>query len=182
MQKHLFKFEKLIINRRKMYFHNLKYFPQILNLYIKYMQYLEDDFSSIRENILTGLLDYIEYVSPHFYLVLCENELCGFFALENIIGKNQNLYSAYVVTCFKKKYWGTFTKLAGHSFLKFCFEELGIRKLKAIIYPQNYRVRGILKNCGFVKEAKLFGETLKDGKPQDLEIYSVFNLKEKKCK
>ena len=171
-----FRFERLIINRRMGVFQNLKYFPYVMSLYVKYLKVLEDDFSKMQENVFDGMLDFIEKTSPHFYLVLSEDEVCGFFCLDNFIGVADKLYSAEVITCFYKKYWGTFTKYAGLSFKDFCFKELGLTKLKAIIYPQNYRVRGILNSCGFVKEASLKGETLKNGKLQNVDIYSTFNL------
>lgn len=177
MQKQLFRFERLVVNRAQMVFKNLKYFPQLVRLYLKYVRFLEDDFSPFVDNPFDSMIAYLDKTSPHFYLVLSEDEVCGFFALENIVGKNDFLHSAYVVTCFDKKYWGTFTRYAGLSFVDFCFNELGLVKLKAIVYPQNYRVRGILNSCGFKKEALLKAETLKDGKHQDLELYSAFNAK-----
>jgi len=184
MPKQLFRFERLIINRKIGVFQNLKYFPQVLRLYLKYLQFLEDDFSLIVENVFDGTIDFVEKISPHFYLVLNEDEVCGFFCLENFVGKANNLYSAEVVTCFDKKYWGTFTKYAGQSFKDFCFDELALVKLKALVYPQNTRVRAILRECGFSLEAVLKMETLKEGVLQDLEIYSAFNqrkIKEVKC-
>ena len=185
MQKQLFRFERLVVDRSRMVFKNLKYFSPLLKLYLKYIRFLEDDFSLFAENPFDALLAYLEQTSPHFYLVLSGDEVCGFFALEDIVGKNNDLYSAYVVTCFDKKYWGTFTKYAGRAFVDFCFNQLGLVKLKAFVYPQNYRVRGILNSCGFQKEALLKAETLKNGKEQSLEIYSVFNsqkILEEKCK
>lgn len=168
-----------------MEFKNLKYFSQLFKLYLKHIRFLEDDFSPFVDNPFDSMIAYLEKTSPHFYLVLSKDEICGFFVLEDIVGKNDKLYSAYVVTCFDKKYWGTFTKYAGQVFVDFCFNDLGLMKLKAIVYPQNFRVRGILNSCGFKKEALLKAETLKNGKCQDLEVYSLFNSQkfmEEKCK
>ena len=175
MQKQQFRFERLIIKPTCGVFENVKYFPQVLHLYKKYLRNLEDDFSSFYKFTYASLFRFIEKTSPHFYLVLLDDEVCGFFCLENIIGTNSHLHSAEVVTCFAQKYWGTFTKYAGKIFRDFCFDILGIYKLKALIYPQNFRVKAILKACDFDKEAHLKGETLKNGVRQDIEIYSVYN-------
>ena len=45
------------------------------------------------------------------------------------------------------------------------------------MYPDNYRVKTLLKNAGFVKEALLKNETLRNGKLQDIEVYAVFKNK-----
>ena len=84
-----YRFERLIINREMRLFYNLKYFPQVMKLYVKYLKYLEDDFSIFSENLLLGIVEFIEITSPHFYLVLLGDEVCGFFALERPIGSNK---------------------------------------------------------------------------------------------
>ena len=175
MLKRVFRFDRLVINRETLEFKNLRFLPDVLRLYYKYFRYLEDDFSTLASDNLAKFIDYVEKIGAHFYLVLSEDELCGFFLLERIVGNRKILHSAEVVTCFYPKYWGTFTKYAGAEFAKYCFEILGFLKLKAIIYPQNSRVLPILKACGFKKEALLKGETIKDGLLQDVEIYAVFN-------
>ncbi len=179
MPKQIFRFERIIIQSGGRCV-NLKYFPKVLELYVKYMRYLEDDFSLFKLNALDALVEYIRKISPHFYLVISNEEVCGFFALENLIGNNENIFSAQVITCFFPKYWGVFTKQAGLIFTDFCFDILGIQKLKAVIYPENARVKSILKICGFEKEAFLKSETLRNGCLQDIEVYSVFNTTRKK--
>jgi len=178
MHKHRFRFDSLIIDRTGGNFNNFKYFPQVYGLYIKYLECFEDDFSQFRRNALNGMVDFVEKTSSHFYLVLNGDELCGFFALERFIGN----YSAEVVTCFKREYWGNFTKSVGLEFEDFCFNVLGLKKLKALIYPQNSRVKGLLRFCGFKSEALLKRETVKNGIPQDIEIYSVYaEERQEKC-
>lgn len=170
-----FRFERLMINRQTGVFHNIRYFPQVMKLYIKYLRHLEDDFSKFSERSLEGMVELIERVTPHFYLVLREDEVCGFFALEHLIGSARKIHSAEVITCFDRKYWGTFTKYAASAFQDFCFEDLGLVKLIALVYPENSRVKAILRVCGFTREACLKAETRKNGRLQDIEVYSVFN-------
>ena len=54
-------------------------------------------------------------------------------------------------------------------------EDNGLKKIKALVYPDNLRVKTLLKNSGFVKEAVLKNETLRNNKLQDVEVYSVFS-------
>ena len=42
------------------------------------------------------------------------------------------------------------------------------------MFPDNFRVKNLLKYSGFVKEALLKGETIRGGDLQDIEIYSIF--------
>lgn len=167
-----------MVNRAQDMFHNICYFPQVVRLYTKYLRNLEDDFSRFHQSPIMGMLELIEKNTPHFYLVLTENEVCGFFCLEHLIGGRNKIHSAEVVVCFDRKYWGTFTKYAAKEFQKFCFEILGLCKIKAIVYTQNFRVKAILNSCGFEREALLKGETRKNNRLQDVEVYSVFNTRE----
>lgn len=167
-------FQQLVYNISTGEYINLQYLPAFLELYIKYSKYLEDDFSVFNENRILGALSFLVNVSPHCYLVTDEEEtLCGFFALENLRGTEQKPFSAEVVTCFDRKYWGKFTKFTALIFRDYCFNTLKLKKLKAVIYPQNKWVKALLRESGFQLEAKLNSETAKDGKYQDVEIYSI---------
>ena len=53
-------------------------------------------------------------------------------------------------------------------------KQLYSAKIKAQIYPDNFRVRNFLKDCGFVYETTLKNETLRGGKFQDIEIYALY--------
>ena len=46
-------------------------------------------------------------------------------------------------------------------------------KIKAQIYPFNSRVKNILMYSGFKKDGVLRGETIKNGKLTDVEVYSL---------
>ena len=45
--------------------------------------------------------------------------------------------------------------------------------LKAYVFPQNSRVKTLLKKSGFKKEAVLKAETVKNGELQDIDVYSI---------
>ena len=98
----------------------------------------------------------------------------GFVFLDNFIGNDKKLYSAEITTCFDKKAWGSFTRYSAKIFLKKAFDEFGLYKIKAQIYPDNFRVRNYLKDCGFQYETTLKNETVRLGKPQDIEVYGLY--------
>ena len=111
----------------------------------------------------------------NFWLVLnFYNKPMGFVYLDNFIGKETQLYSAELTTCFAKCAWGDFTKYSAKIFLKKCFDEFGLEKIKAQVYPDNFRVKTLLKICGFTHESTLQKETLRNCKPQNIEVYGLY--------
>ena len=86
-------------------------------------------------------------------------------------------HSAEITTCFKQEYWGDFTKQVAKKFIRYCFKKLKFKKLKALVYKENYRVTSILETAGMKPEAELKSETMKNGKLQDIKIYSILNKK-----
>lgn len=154
------------------------YFEQALFLYIKYSKFLDDDYA---QNGLT-LYDYfLNLINNTLFFVIVEDDIVsGFVYLDNFRGNDEKLHSAELTTCFDKRFWGSYTKVCGQIFLDHCFEKYRFEKIKALVYPENFRVKTLLKSLGFEKEALLKGETLRNNKLQDIEIYSC--RKDKKCK
>lgn len=149
------------------------YFEQALFLYIKYSKFLDDDFA---QNGMTIYDYFFNLVNTTMFFVIVENDLVsGFVYLDNFIGDSERLHSAELTTCFDKRFWGDYTKLCAKLFLRFCFEKLHLKKVKALVYPQNFRVKTLLKSAGFEKEGVLRGETLRNNKLQDIEVFSVIN-------
>ena len=97
--------------------------------------------------------------------------------LENIIGNDKHLHSAEVVTAFERKFWGKDTKICARKFVMYCFKKLKLKKLKALVFKENFRTESILKACGMTFEALLKAETLKNNKLQDIKIYSIIRGK-----
>jgi RimJ/RimL family protein N-acetyltransferase len=58
--------------------------------------------------------------------------------------------------------------------VRFAFGEMNLRKLRINIFDYNERAKHILVNQGFVEEGKLAREFYRDGKYQDILIYSIF--------
>lgn len=151
--------------------YTLRYVPELERCYHKYFKYFQDDFSlSLKQNVL----NYIVQI-PFFWIILDYfDNFMGFVFLDNFIGNAEKLYSAELTTCFDRRAWGSFTRYSAKIFLKKCFDEFGLQKIKAQIYPDNFRVKNLLKDCGFEYETTLKNETIRLGKPQDIEVYGLY--------
>lgn len=169
------KFVKIIINRKTKHYQYLEYLPAVIALYKKFSKYLHDDYFVVQEKDEIDLvLELVEKISPYFWaIVTSKNEVAGFVFLDNWVGSGQNLHSAEITTCFAPKFWGKYTKYCARKFIKYCFKKYKLKKLKATIFEQNFKVKAILKHVGFKKEASLKAETLKNGIAQNVDIYSI---------
>lgn len=167
------KFINLIIDKKNLIFKNTHYLSNVIFLYSRYSKYLNDDYA--QGNTFLNVLNIIENSSTLFFVVLSKknNEFAGFIYLDNLTGNANELHGAEISACFEKKYWGSFTKRTALKFLDYCFNELKLKKIKAQIYPFNHRVKTLLKFAGFKSDGILRGETLKNGKLADIEVYSL---------
>lgn len=174
------KFVQIIYNPGHNLFANLHYVPKVQACYSKYVKYLHDDFVNFESDIYR----YLEHCFPYIWAITTyDDQFMGFVSLDNLVGgkicsKNGNIedinYSAELTTCFEKQAWGIFTRYSAKFFLKKCFDELGLYKIKAQIYPDNSRIATLLKSSGFEYETTLKSETLRNGKPQDIDVYGLY--------
>lgn len=170
------RFIKIIINRKRKEFRNIQYLPQIITLYEKFSRYLHDDyFLQNRLSSVDAVIDLVERASPYFWVIVDEAslKLAGFVFLDNWVGAKGLNHSAEITTCFNPSFWGFYTKNCAKQFVRYCFKKYKFKKLKAQIFPQNFKVRVLLRSAGFKKEALLKGETIKNGIMQDIEVYSI---------
>lgn len=170
------KFIKITVDRRNKIFKNIEYLPQIIGLYGRFSRYLYDDyFLQNQMTLLNTVLDVVERCNPYFWAIIDEknDKLAGFVFLENFIGSCDELHSAEITTCFEPAYWGKYTKQAARKFIKYCFKNYKLKKIKALVFQQNFKVKTLLKSAGFKKEALLQSETLKNGVLQNIEVYSI---------
>ena len=172
----MIKFIKIKIDRQNKKFRNLHFLEEVFNLYKKYERFLNDDYANTT-SLLDEVINIIERNSPFFWVILKDNSFAGFVFLENIIGSDTKFHSAEITTCFKEEFWGDFTKKSAKKFIRYCFKKLGFKKLKALVYKENFRTSSILKAAGMTLEAKLSSETMKNGRLQDILLYSVINNK-----
>lgn len=149
-------------------FSALHYIPMVLRCYCKYSKYLQDDFAPNAYELILSKIPYL------WIILTCENKFMGFVYLDNwLCNKNSN-YSVELTTCFEKEAWGSFTGYSAKFFLKYCFDKFGLYKIRALIYPQNFRISQLLKKTGFKYEATLPSETLRKGKLQDIDCYALY--------
>lgn len=176
------KFVKIIVNRKKKDFRNIQYLPKIIALYEKFSSSLHDDyFLENKKSSVDAVIDLVERTSPFFWAIIDKKtgSFSGFCFLENWVGSGANCHSAEVTTCFEPTFWGQYTKTCAKKFINYCFKNYKLKKLKAYVFPQNSKVKTFLKIAGFKNEAVLKAETLKGGKLQDIEIYSIIKEGEK---
>lgn len=156
-----------------------QYLMPVFFLYLEYSKFLDDDYAQDKYSMFEYFLNLVNELSSFFWVILHEDEVSGFVYLDKMIGDSENFHSAELSTCFSRKFWGDYTKMCARLFLDFCFENFGFYKIKALVYPDNFRVKTLLKASGFEKEALLKSETLRNGKLQDIEVYSVIRKGEK---
>lgn len=169
-------FIKIVVNRKQKKFLNIGYLPHIIKLYEEFATVLHDDyFIENKKSSVDVIIELIERTSPYFWAILDKEHkrFAGFCFLDNWIGSKNTPHSAEVTTCFEPAFWGKYTKFCAKKFIKFCFKRYKLKKLKAYVFPQNSRVKTLLKKSGFTKESLLKAETVKDGKLQDIEVYSI---------
>jgi len=147
---------------------DLHYIPDIIRCYDTYAKYLRDDYA---KNL--GISN-IFLSCPNFWAITDNHgEFMGFVFLDNFTGNGKANFSAEITICFDKKAWGSFVRYSAKIFLKRCFDTFGFYKIKALVFPDNFRVKKLLKQTGFEYETTLPCETLRYGKLQDLEVYSI---------
>lgn len=170
------KFVKIVVNRKKKDFRNIQYLPKIIALYERFSKNLHDDyFLENQKTSVDAVIELVERTSPFFWAIIDKKSsmFSGFCFLENWVGSSENCHSAEVTTCFEPDFWGKYTKTCAKKFINYCFKNYKLKKLKAYIFPQNFRVKTLLKSAGFEKETTLIAETLKCGKLQDIDVYSI---------
>lgn len=170
------KFIKIIINRKRKEFRNIQYLPQVITLYERFSSYLHDDyFLDNQKSSVDAVINLVEKTSPFFWIIIDKksSKFSGFVFLDNLVGAANNFHSAEITTCFDPSFWGKYTKICSKKFVKYCFKKYKFKKLKASVFPQNFKVKTLLKKAGFKKETILKAETIKNGILQDIEVYSI---------
>ncbi len=167
------KFVNLIVDKNNLLSQNTQYLSNVIFLYLRYEKFLNDDYAA-KVNY-ENILNLIENCRDLFFVFLNEedDDFAGFVYLDNLTGNNDKIHGGEITVCFEKKYWGKFTRQAAREFFNYCFNTLGFTKIKAQIYPFNSRVKNILTYSGFKKDGVLRGETMKNGKITDVEVYSL---------
>ena len=147
--------------------------------------------SEISENTLSLPFPYREE-NAHFWFKMAEDGFANKDAFIFGIREKENLkligavglhldvahHKAEVGYWLGKSFWNNgYVSEALQAVLKFGFEELKLNKIYASHFHHNPASGKVLEKNGFVFEAELKQEILKNGKYLDLFRYALFNIK-----
>lgn len=137
--------------------------------YERYFRYLQDDFAP------ADFYSFLEKSFPFFWFIEdMNNNYMGFVFLDNFVGNGDTKFSAEVTTCMHPRSWGVFTKYCAKFFFKMCFDTFGLYKITANVFPDNFRVKSLLKSSGFIFEGFMPAATVRAGKVQGIDMYSLY--------
>ena len=138
-------------------------------------------FSYLPLNKVKQLKWYEKYLNDDtqqtFIIELKEEETpIGTVGLTNIDYKNQRADLTIIIG--EKGYWG---KGLGEESLnllvRFAFNEMNLRKIKALVFSDNDKAIKLYEECGFKEEGIFREEILKKGKFRDVVVMSIFREK-----
>lgn len=174
---------------------------EIIHLAIKYNNLMFDGIkrfkgkqSKVFEGFYTALriFEIIYSSNGNFWLIETENgDFAGFFYVYDVISlihpfKNEETgkieftkkpHTAVLAGCLKKDFWGLKSKKIFSEVLSMLFEKENYKKIKCEIFASNPYVKGILKRFKFICEGVLKGETINQGKAENVEIWALFEEK-----
>jgi len=118
---------------------------------------------------------YVEDETEQIFVVEVKEETIpiGTVELTNIDYKNQR---AELGVLIGDKSWRN-KKIGGEALnllIKFAFDEMNIRKIKAIVFEENVPAIRLYKSCGFVEEGVLKKEVYKNGEFKSIIVMALF--------
>lgn len=100
----------------------------------------------------------------------------GTVGLTNIDYKNQKAELTVIIG--EKEYWGRgLGEEALNLLVKFAFNEMNLRKIKALVFSDNEKAIKLYEKGGFEEEEILREEIFKEGKFKDVVVMSLFRSK-----
>ena len=112
-----------------------------------------------------------------FIIELKEEETpMGTVGLTDIDYKDQRADLTIIIG--EKEYWGKgLGEEALDLLVKFAFNEMNLRKIKALVFSDNERAINLYEKCGFGKEGVLKEEIFKVGEFRDIIIFSKLGVR-----
>lgn len=123
---------------------------------------------------------YLEEDTQQIFIIELKEEKTpiGTIGLTDIDYKNQK--GELTIIIGEKGYWG---KGLGEESLKllvkFAFNEMNFRKIKALVFSDNDKAIKMYEKCGFKEEGNFKEEIFKEGNFKDVVVMSKFREKEK---
>lgn len=118
---------------------------------------------------------YVEDETEQIFVIEVKEEkvLVGTVELTNIDYKNQRAELGILIG---DKSWRN-KKIGGEALnllIEFAFDEMNIRKIKAMVLEENVPAIKLYKSCGFVEEGLLKKEVYKNGEFKNITVMSLF--------
>ncbi len=152
----------------------LKFFK----LCLKYHSRLfDDDFFRINFSTPERFFNFIKQFKDNIYFVLLgkEEKFAGFFYLYETKKAANGYFDSKITLCICRPYWGFGSYAIAKKGLKFLFETMNVRKLSVEIVGENSYAWKLIEKLEFEYEATLKKECFKNGRAENLHIFSKFN-------
>jgi len=169
----MYKFRKLNLDPQKLDAEAIGHYVEIVKLITIYRHNLFDDF--VKTPLSEHVLSLVQRTFPYFWVILtkADGRFCGFIYLYDFVGDEKCAHSACVTVCLKKSFWGRAARDIGRAFTGFCFAKMGLKKLRAECFASNTLTGKVLCDLKFKKEGVLKGETLVNGRSEDLVLWGM---------
>lgn len=170
----------LIFTLNKNNFKNLDFtaFWPIVKLMLRHRHKLfDDEYLNSDTPLLQRVYEIVEDYIPYFWLFLDKKtaKTLGFCYLYDIVTAKNTIYTACATICFDKSAYGPRAQNAAKTLLNTLFQDYKIYKIKAECYSHNIHIPNFLVKLGFCREAVLKNETIVENRPENIEIWSIFN-------
>jgi len=150
----------------------LQFLPKILMLLDKNKSMMVDDYTDANYE---GLLNFVKSFTPWFIAITKNDEFLGFIYCTDWQGSETQKHSCEISACSEKKYFGSDTRNVLKLFTEYLYNNLGLVKIFARTYKENFNCVKILIDSGFKQEGFLKGSTLRNNELQDQFIFGRLN-------
>jgi len=157
------------------YFDHLKIMAQVFALLKANCHALFDDFVLESEkSIFKNIFEFVQHFLPYFWVFLDEkNEFMGFCYLYGVKEAENQLKSAFITVCFKRKFFNKAVRNVAFDFVPMLFHKYKFDKLKAECFSSNPSATRLLKDLNFKFKVRFENETVVCGKKVDLNIFEL---------
>ena len=151
---------------------------KFFRLCLKYHSRLfDDEFFRINFSTPEKFLNFVKMFKNNIYYALLgkDEKFAGFFYLYETKKVPNGFFDSKVTFCICRSYWGFGSYAIAKKALKFLFEVMNVRKLSIEIVGENSYAKKLIERLNFEYEATLKKECFKNGKAENLYIFSKFN-------
>lgn len=115
---------------------------------------------------------YIEDLTRQLFIIEYANKPIGLTGLKNIDYKNQNAeLTIYIDIEYQNKNFGSRSL---EQLIDFAFNEMNLRKIKAVVFSDNVKALYFYEKFNFIHEGTFKKEIYKNGEFKDLVLLALF--------